>query len=189
MAANTSENMINGFLVAHWNALKRKPDLIVFDLDYTLWPLHVDYDIELPLRKESGIVIDANGNEIEPFEDIEEILVTLKDKCLIPGQQHLAVASKAQCSDKALALIETLGWKKYFSSFQIYSEPKTNHLKTLRDEFKLDNFNQILFFDDHPANIKAVNVLGVITHKIDRSIGLNVNEFQKGLDRFNRVYA
>lgn len=187
--ANSSENLINGYLVAHWNALKRKPDLIVFDLDYTLWPLHVDCDIELPLqRREARVVVDANGNEIEPFEDIEEILTTLREKCLT-DKQHLAVASKAQFADKAMALIEQLGWTKFFSSFQIYSEPKTKHMSVLRDEFKLDRYNQILFFDDHPVNIRNVIELGVVAHKIDKSIGLNVNEFQRGLDRFNRVYA
>ena len=188
MATSSSENMINGYLVAHWNAMHRKPDLIVFDLDYTLWPLHVDIDIELPLRKEANVVVDANGNEIEPFEDIEEILTTLKEKCLTE-HQHLAVASKAQRADKAMALLEQLGWTKFFSSFQVYSEPKPKHLSVLKDEFKLKHFNQILFFDDHPINIKQVAAIGVVSHKIDRNIGLNVNEFQRGLDRFNRFYS
>lgn len=71
-----------------WDVL---PRMIVFDVDYTLWPYWVDTHTRPPYRKEaSGKVTDGSGKEIVLFPETAKLLTALR---AVPGLQ-LAYASR-----------------------------------------------------------------------------------------------
>lgn len=57
------------------------PGLVVFDLDYTLWPLWVDTHVDSPLRRRGNDinkVYDRNGQPLQFFPHVPSILFWLK---------------------------------------------------------------------------------------------------------------
>ncbi|KAJ8968597.1 hypothetical protein NQ317_004413 [Molorchus minor] len=53
----------------------KKPKLIVFDLDYTLWPFWVDTHVSPPFRKVSnGSIVDNYGSQIKCYPQVPDAL-------------------------------------------------------------------------------------------------------------------
>ena len=190
-----SENSI----IKCWDHLKHKPKCIVFDLDYTLWPYLCDADIIPPFRKkvitenneEKKVIFDNRNKIVGHFEDVTKIIKTLKEICFsqLKSKHYLAIASKATTKNIAVELMELFGWLKYFDSIQVHGGSKTKHMKTILNELKLKNFNQILFFDDNKSNITQTEALGVVGYQLSRSHGLHINEVLKGLNKFDLVVS
>lgn len=176
-------------IIKAWSGLKFKPTCIVFDLDYTLWPYLINTDIIPPLREKlvnkKPIVIDDTNKQILAFTEVTRILRTLKEVCFKQSNCHIAIASKATVKDLALELIEYFGWSGYFDSFQIHAGIKTIHMKTICNELKLKDYNQILFFDDTRKNCQQTEEIGVTAHYLNRVHGLTVVEFIKGLKKYD----
>jgi hypothetical protein len=93
--------------------------------------------------------------------------------------------SRSTTRQLALEIIDSLGWTSYFSSFQIYPRSKDNHMHKIKEELKLDNFGDILFFDDESGNIKPTTGLGVKFHLVDEQDGVDLKAMLQGLDYFN----
>nr|XP_004227150.3 magnesium-dependent phosphatase 1 [Ciona intestinalis] len=67
-----------------------KPKLVVFDLDYTLWPFWVDTHFTPPFHKDSdGNVLDSRQAKILLYPDSDDIL-----KQLNADGYTIAVASR-----------------------------------------------------------------------------------------------
>ncbi|KAI9463816.1 acid phosphatase-domain-containing protein [Boletus coccyginus] len=62
----------------------RYPELIAFDLDYTLWDFWIDTHVDPPLKQDalSGAVYDSadDPTRVEFYQDVPEILRALKNK-------------------------------------------------------------------------------------------------------------
>ena len=181
-------------IIKCWDALINKPVCIIFDLDYTLWPTIIDQKVLPPIKKkiiihnniETYEVKDHTNRNIIHYEDVPKILATLKEcfsRC--KTKHYLAIASKATTYDLAVQLIQMYGWLDYFNSIQIYSGTKTKHMKNIQTELKLNNYKDFLFFDDSKSNISQTETLGLTAHKVGRHYGLNVNELNNGLKKFN----
>ncbi|EPQ28780.1 uncharacterized protein PFL1_03583 [Pseudozyma flocculosa PF-1] len=57
------------------------PKLVVFDLDYTLWPLWVDTHVDPPLKRKGNAinrVVDRHGQPLSFFPHVPHILLYLK---------------------------------------------------------------------------------------------------------------
>jgi magnesium-dependent phosphatase 1 len=175
-------------LIQHWKSLKKKPTIIVFDLDYTLWPYFADCHIEPPIskRRENGkeILVDSTGRDIRGFSDVSKILKTLRDHCL-DESQHIAIASRSTTPKLAMEIIEHLGWKNHISSFQIYPTNKKNHMNKIREELKFEKFEEVLFFDDDMSNIKSTSSIGVVAITVDNRRGVDLNTILHGLTIYN----
>lgn len=126
----------------------RKPKMIVFDLDYTLWPFWVDTHVDPPFQKrKSGEVVDRHGRLVKPYSEVPRILERLHSEGYI-----ISVASRTSCIHEANSLIELFDWNKYFSYKEIYPGCKLTHFNKFKQNSGLA-FEDMLFFDDEYRNI------------------------------------
>lgn len=135
---------------------KVKPKLIVFDLDYTLWPFWVDTHVDPPFTKDSkGRIFDTHRVEVKCYSDVPSIL----DKLYKEGYQ-LGVASRTSCTQEARDLVKLFDWEKYFNYMEIYPGSKLTHFKKFKEQSGLA-YEDMMFFDDETRNIREVGGLGV----------------------------
>ncbi|KAF1994985.1 magnesium-dependent phosphatase-1 [Amniculicola lignicola CBS 123094] len=146
------------------------PKIVVFDLDYTLWPFWVDTHVTPPLKaQEGGLKVKDRFNEGFGFySDIGGILEALRTKGIqigIASRTHapelgremltmLKVPSSASSSSqRAIDFFET-------KLMQIYPGNKTTHFQRIHRDSGIE-YEEMLFFDDESRN-KNVEVLGVV---------------------------
>uniref|UniRef100_I1M2N3 Magnesium-dependent phosphatase-1 n=1 Tax=Glycine max TaxID=3847 RepID=I1M2N3_SOYBN len=114
------------------------PKLVVFDLDYTLWPFYCECRSK---REIPSLYPHAKG-----------ILLALKEKGI-----DIAIASRSPTADIATAFLNKLNLTPMFVSQEIYSSwtHKTDHFQRIHSRTSVP-FNSMLFFDDENRNIQAV---------------------------------
>ncbi|KAJ8302900.1 hypothetical protein KUTeg_019296 [Tegillarca granosa] len=130
-----------------------KPKLIIFDLDYTLWPFCVDrkINIEPPFSKTpAGKVFDACSREVKPFPDVDTILRRLSYQ-----GYRLGVVSEALKKEPLKSLINCFEWEKYFDHCEIYPGSKIQHFLKIKKDSGVD-FNDMMFFDDERDHLSEV---------------------------------
>ncbi|XP_046998684.1 magnesium-dependent phosphatase 1-like isoform X2 [Schistocerca americana] len=158
--------------------LERKPKLIVFDLDYTLWPFWVDTHVSLPLRRNSiGNVVDAAGRKVPYYPEVPTVLEHLKAQ-----GYTLAVASRTGEIRGANQALQLFNWDKYFTYKEIYPGCKVNHFNQFRKISGIQ-FQDMLFFDDEYRNIRDLEAQGVTSVLVDDGISFAVVE--EGLKAFS----
>ncbi|KAL3276478.1 hypothetical protein HHI36_011859 [Cryptolaemus montrouzieri] len=157
----------------------KKPKVIVFDLDYTLWPFWVDTHVSPPFRKNSnGDVVDSGGHKIQTYPQSTEILKDLFDN----GYQ-LAVASRTSEMKGARQLLDLFEWNKYFSFVEIFPGRKTTHFGRIKSESKVE-FKDMLFFDDEHRNIRDLEAVGVVSILVKNGVTKDV--IRQGLNEFEK---
>ncbi|KAK7070030.1 Magnesium-dependent phosphatase 1 [Halocaridina rubra] len=155
----------------------RKPKLIAFDLDYTLWPFWVDTHVDPPFRKhEKGHIVDARNRKVKPYPEVTEILKSLKDEGYIIG-----VASRTSEIRGANQLLELLDWDKYISYKEIYPGSKDHHFLRIKENSRLE-YSDMLFFDDEHRNLKDLSRIGVLMILVPD--GVNKDLIKKGLEEY-----
>ena len=188
--SDDKNDLIDLNLINHWKRLKHKPKVIVFDLDYTLWPFYADLHLWPPIRKNNSIdgnieIIDQQGMKWMAFKDVTKILKTLKEHCL-ESNQYLAIASRSTTNELARNAIDLFGWTSYFSSIQIYPKSKLIHMKEIMTDLNVGKYQEILFFDDEThTNIIPTRKVGITACEIDPTNGLTMNDLIDGLYKFN----
>jgi magnesium-dependent phosphatase 1 len=145
------------------------PKMIVFDLDYTLWPFWVDTHVTPPLKASSGYTaaLDRFGESFAFYNDVPSILTHLHAKGI-----KIGVASRTSAPDLAKEMLKLLhiqdvvkeGGKgkkaiEFFDHMEIYPGSKVVHFERLRRTTQL-RCEDMLFFDDEPRN-RNVGTLGV----------------------------
>ncbi|XP_051144284.1 uncharacterized protein LOC127260557 [Andrographis paniculata] len=142
------------------------PRLVVFDLDYTLWPFYCEC---LSKRSMPSLYPHAKG-----------ILNALKDKNI-----DVAIASRSPTPDTANAFLEKLGIKSMFIAQEIFSSwtHKTDHFQKIKQRTGVP-YNEMLFFDDEDRNIGAVSKMGVTSILVDD--GVDLGALRQGLSRFSQ---
>ena len=187
------------------------PELIVFDLDWTLWPLDVDCQT-MPFRAApggGGTAIDADGARLAPFPDTPAILASLFDAGL-----RVAFASRTHDAAAAEALLRLLPLPARGSAgsgsaggggglclwdllrgerglFQAYpsrgARAKEAHFAALREASGVEP-QQWLFFDDLSENTRVALAGGVAAVELDRQ-GLTWARWEEGLALWRRRQA
>lgn len=159
-------------------SIDKKPRVIVFDLDYTLWPFWVDTHPTPPFRKGKGDtkVVDAHGQQIKHYPEVPDVL-----KDLYAEGYELGVASRTTEIKGANQLLKLFGWDKYFKYIEIYPGCKVTHFSRIQKESGVD-LADMLFFDDEDRNIKDLTKVGV-TSILVRD-GVNRKVVQNGISRF-----
>ncbi|GMH03034.1 hypothetical protein Nepgr_004873 [Nepenthes gracilis] len=141
------------------------PRLVVFDLDYTLWPFYCECRSK---REMPSLYPHAKG-----------ILFALKDKGI-----DVAVASRSPTPDIAKTFLDKLGVQSMFVSQEIFSSytHKTEHFQRIQWRTRIP-FTSMLFFDDEDRNIQAVKKMGVTSILVD---GVNLEALRQGLTEFSK---
>ncbi|CAK9301573.1 unnamed protein product [Gordionus sp. m RMFG-2023] len=151
-----------------------KPNIIVFDLDDTLWPFHVDWTVQGPFHKKNGKVYDSCGEELLPYPDVPEILENLSK-----DGYTLAAASRTTIPAYAEQMLKLYDWNKYFKYKEIYPSCKVKHFEKIMKQSGI-SYEKMLFFDDEYRNIEDIQKLGVTCIYIKQG-GLTKSELCKGL--------
>ncbi|XP_004288519.1 PREDICTED: magnesium-dependent phosphatase 1-like [Fragaria vesca subsp. vesca] len=144
------------------------PALVVFDLDYTLWPFYCEYEEDdMPYLYPQAL----------------PILHALKQNGI-----SMAVASRSPTSDVAKSFLQTLGISSFFVTQEIFSSwtHKTEHFQRIHATTGVP-FTSMLFFDDEDRNIHAVSKMGVTSILVGN--GVNLGALRQGLSEFARKSA
>ncbi|CAH8602728.1 unnamed protein product [Heterobilharzia americana] len=169
------------------------PRLIVFDLDFTLWPLWCDTHVSPPFIRKNNVIYDVNERRVDVYPDSEKILRIISESPVI----KLACASRTSAINVAQQLLRILGWSNLFDYTEIYPGSKISHFK--RDDMMKDQshwrsyicalcsskpfhelsgiaYTDMLFFDDEERNINDISRLGVQCHLVERGLTLKLLE-------------
>ncbi|KAK9720809.1 hypothetical protein K7432_003873 [Basidiobolus ranarum] len=178
------------------------PKVIVFDLDYTLWPLWLDTHLNgPPFEATVDGVKDCSGNTVKFYPDVPIVL----ELCRRLSDTMLAVASrthepkwanqiitqmKVRLDETQLSKIngllsseapEALPFQKYIDHSEIYPGSKVQHFKRICKELGIQ-YEDMIFFDDEFRNIKEVGKLGVKCVYVQD--GVTLKNFLQALEEF-----
>ena len=156
---------------------ERLPGLIVFDLDYTLWPSWVDTHVHPPFFKDShGRVLDKFKTSMELYPSVIDILENVKQMNV-----KIAAASRTEAPKEAKDFLRLIGIYQYFDHLEIYPGCKLAHFERLREN-SMVAYDQMIFFDDELRNINDIQKLGVTCIPVLN--GLDIKCFEQGLHQF-----
>ena len=146
-------------------------ELVVFDLDFTLWDAGGTLCDHLspPFKVSSKGVSDARGKIVNLYPDAIEIFQVIEDKSI-----PMAIASRTEEPEWARRLLKLLGIRDKFKYEEIFPGSKVTHFNNLNEKSGID-FDKILFYDDEPRNIDEVSGLGVNCYLVRN--GINIDEF------------
>lgn len=160
------------------------PKIVVFDLDYTLWPFWVDTHVTPPLKALEGgqKVKDRYGEGFGFYAEVGGILDALKQKGILIG-----AASRTHAPDLGREMLKLLKVPNsssssqragdYFDHMQIYPGNKTTHFERIHRDTGIE-FEDMLFFDDESRN-KNVESLGVVMQLVKD--GVTRDEIDSGV--------
>ncbi|XP_043233647.1 magnesium-dependent phosphatase 1-like [Amphibalanus amphitrite] len=154
-----------------------RPKLVVFDLDYTLWPFWVDTHVTPPFHKKGGDVFDSFNEKVRAFPEVPDVLQWLHDEGYI-----IAAASRTGEIRGAKQLVKLFGWEKYFKYAEIYPGCKKKHFSRFRAESGLE-YSEMIFFDDEGRNIRDLKEVGVVSVLVPHS-GVTRKLVEQGLAQF-----
>ena len=155
------------------------PELIVFDLDFTLWDcggMWIDCTKPPFYLDENGDVRDRDLRKFRLYSDVPDILDSID--C------EIGIASRTGEPDWATEVLELMEIRDRFHYEEIYPDSKVTHFEKLHEDSGIP-FSNMLFFDDERRNITEVGALGVTCIEVSR--GVDWPAFQRGLERINRV--
>lgn len=168
------------------------PKMVVFDLDYTLWPFWVDTHVSGPLKPtEGGLKVkDRYGEGYGFYNDVGGILEALKQKSILIG-----AASRTSAPDLGREMLKLLKIPSasgastraidYFDYQEIYPGDKKTHFHRIHKDSGVE-FEEMLFFDDESRN-KNVEVLGVTMQLIKD--GVTRDEIDRGVQSWRKRYG
>ncbi|MCL7041471.1 hypothetical protein MKW94_004019 [Papaver nudicaule] len=142
------------------------PRLVVFDLDYTLWPFYCECRSKREMPK---LYPHVNG-----------IISALKEKGI-----DMAIASRSPTADIAKTFLGKLEIQSMFVAHEIFSSwtHKTEHFQRIHRRTGVP-FNSMLFFDDEDRNIDTVSKMGVTSVLVGN--GVTLGAFREGLTNFSQ---
>ncbi|KAG5978911.1 hypothetical protein E4U54_007001 [Claviceps lovelessii] len=182
------------------------PKLIVFDLDYTLWPFWVDTHVSPPLKPSPTrtSAADKFGEDFAFYADVPWILQLLpraigcdsSSSSSAPNAPiKLGVASRTSAPQLARDLLKMLhlppleeGDKSrraidvFDGPMEIYPSSKIRHFEAIQKKTGI-RFEDMLFFDDERRNAETER-LGLTMWLV--SDGLCWGEVEKGVEEWRR---
>ncbi|CAG0922588.1 unnamed protein product [Notodromas monacha] len=156
----------------------RRPGMVVFDLDYTLWQFYADCVSAPFVVQEKGdfpVIKSVDGQRLKPFPDSVKILKKLKEEGYLIG-----VASRSPTPSVAWKAIDAFEWRKFFDHSVITPGCKRHHIKELSKESGVSP-KEMIFFDDEHRNIRDLEDVVGVCCLVD---GVSFEEVRKGFRKF-----
>ena len=157
--------------------------LIVFDLDYTLWPFWVDTHISPPFRvkkvKETGekILEDGYSFEIKLYPEVFQILETAKNEGIKMG-----TVSRTKEPEYGKQLLKLMDLEKYFVSCEFDTGTKVKSIKKIAQIAGIkEGIKKCLLFDDETRNIRDIENAGGLGILLNN--GLNMEKLKEGIKK------
>jgi magnesium-dependent phosphatase 1 len=169
------------------------PPMLVFDVDYTLWPFDCDNQVIAPFnRSPYGGVHDRFGRLANVFIDVPSIFAAAVDAGIT-----VAIASRNPSAGPVESLLRATPMAPRLrpelsclwdaipdrAVFNAYSsggmKGKTKHFKEIQAVSGLP-FADMLFFDDIDENVLYARAMGVTAVRVDRA-GLTWAAVNKGI--------
>ena len=173
------------FILKLVNNMEKKGNndfVVIFDLDYTLWPFWVDTHISPPFHvktvKESGekILEDGCGFEIKLYPGVFQILQKAKKDGIKMG-----TVSRTLEPEYGKQLLRLMDLEKYFVSCEFDTGTKPKSMKKIAKLAGIGGgIKRCILFDDETRNIRDIEKEGGVGVLLDN--GLTDSEFQKGLE-------
>ncbi|KAL1975003.1 hypothetical protein VTN31DRAFT_5207 [Thermomyces dupontii] len=176
------------------------PRMIVFDLDYTLWPFWVDTHVSGPIKPKdnNSRVVDKFGESFAFYPAVSSILYACR-----AHQIPIAVASRTHAPELARDMLKALHViphfsddpaaadararsvraLDYFDHLQIFPGNKTQHFARIHQASGIP-YEDMLFFDDEARNRNVQTELGV-TFWLVRD-GMTREEVDRGVWEWRR---
>ena len=101
-------------------------------------------------------------------------------------QCHIAVASRTTFPKGADLALKLFGFDEYIDYREIYPGCKVAHFTSLCEKTGV-NFEEMLFFDDEPRNIRDMTRAGVECVLVDEDIGVTLDLVDKATKRFSAI--
>eukprot|EP00744_Colponema_vietnamica_P015401 GILI01021582.1.p1 GENE.GILI01021582.1~~GILI01021582.1.p1 ORF type:complete len:199 (+),score=27.92 GILI01021582.1:53-649(+) len=169
------------------------PKLVVFDLDYTLWPLDCECMEGPPFSRVDGddfAVVDTDGEVCKLYPQVPAILVGLKNAGV-----KLGVASRTTTPEWAeqimrLMRIEGVSLWEFFDYHEIFPSNKTVHFHKMANKSNL-LYRDMVFFDNEERNIVDVSRIGVTCTYVDNMSkydGMHMHYLSIGLSDHNNSF-
>jgi magnesium-dependent phosphatase 1 len=182
---------------------QKLPSLIVFDLDYTLWPFWVDTHVSAPVKPKdkNTVMVDRWNESFTFYSEVPAVLHAARQRNI-----PMSLASRTSAPELAndmlrgLVIPNPLGSQaekknekevkaeSYFVHPQIFPGSKTTHFQRLQAALMKSGkevaFADMLFFDDEARNRNVESELGV-TFCLVRD-GVTKNEIDRGVDEWRR---
>ncbi|KAI8352821.1 magnesium-dependent phosphatase-1 [Choanephora cucurbitarum] len=163
------------------------PEMIVFDLDYTLWSEWIDctYGPPYTYEEKNNSIVNHRGEVLSLFEHTTAIISTIKS---FPNTK-IAIASRTSTPEwarKALRLLRipeldsTL--EQNIDYFEIYPGSKIKHFKALSKKSGIE-CHKMLFFDDESRN-REVTKLGAHFVQVNTRKGITPTQFMTALHNY-----
>ena len=130
------------------------PKLIVFDLDYTLWPFWCDTHISPPIRPTyaEDKVTDSTGDQFGFYKEVPEIFKEIREN---PNMEMCAASRthEPQIAQKLLSMLPIDGEpsRTYFAFTAWEVGSKVRHCQELNFHTNVA-YEDILFFDEENRN-------------------------------------
>ncbi|KUJ16493.1 putative magnesium-dependent phosphatase P8B7.31 [Mollisia scopiformis] len=169
------------------------PKMIVFDLDYTLWPFWVDTHVTPPLKASAAhdSAKDRYGENFAFYSDVPSILYNLRERGIKVG-----AASRTSAPDLGREMLRLLhiqegseGKKRkaieYFDHLEIYPGSKITHFTKLQRATGF-RYEEMLFFDDEARN-RNVESLGVTMYLVRD--GVTRQEIDNGIRQWRKRHG
>lgn len=164
------------------------PKLVVFDLDYTLWPFWCDTHISMPIHPSSdnSLVVDSQGDCFSFYDEVPMLLKLLKEN----PNLKLCIASRTQTPMVAKKLLKNLHIdgipsENIFSQAMFGTESKVSHFERLKQLTGVE-YHDMLFFDDEARNRDVQRQLGVVFCYVEN--GMTMHLYKQGLELWRTNY-
>jgi magnesium-dependent phosphatase 1 len=184
------------------------PSVLVFDLDYTLWPFWVDTHVTSPIKPASPqahhntAMLDRYGESFSFYDDVPGILASAKERNI-----RMSLASRTHAPDLAKEMLRGLHVPSltesssssskdsspiraldFFTHMQIYPGSKTTHFRRLHEQLRKAgtavDYDDMLFFDDETRNRNVETELGVMFWLVRD--GVTRNEVDKAVKEWRK---
>lgn len=163
------------------------PEVVVFDVDFTLWPYWCDTHLRPPFHiSRSGQLQDKRGQRIVVYDEVPEVLLELRRAGVKLGLASRTdepgwlkdIAQKVELQP-GLSLWDAADYH------EIYPSSKIKHFQAIAARSGSPT-SRMLFFDDEERN-RNVTSLGVTF--VDAQGGVTVAMVVDGLRQYQRAHS